>query len=370
MVIALIAASCAEPSPPTAPDTLVITEEPSCEGCTIALEEVAVLGHPADSASFRYDAPNLACVVGQLSDGSFVSSGLVGGQTLFRYDGSGRAIQAIGRGGEGPGELSVDLAVIVGARDSLFVVDRRRHRVLIFDPLGVHQRSFDIPWRFDAFTRLTNGNFVFQRRVSARQDGSQTGMVRVLDAMGNEIAAHDPPSDRLFELGMPDLDGRNVSPSVSGGYWTTAIWSYELSRWSSPGVRDLVLVRNADWFPPNPPTSADEVEAWHVDAPPPRRVLHVSEAPDGLVWTFSVVPDPRWRPRQTPDAWDVAWANRTTDTVIEVLDITNGGAVVARTTIDERPMPVCGDHLMSVVRETPEGDTRAVVVRPVLERPE
>jgi len=42
---------------------------------------------------------------------------------------------------------------------------------------------------------------------------------------------------------MSDLDYRGVSPSISGGYWTTKIWIYEMSRWRSQGVRDMIVKR-------------------------------------------------------------------------------------------------------------------------------
>ena len=366
-VLAVLVGGCAEEpqvhelSPP-----VVIRGDPSCEECEIVLEEVAVLGHPTDSASFRYDSPNLQCVVGRLSNGEFVSSGLVGGEMLFVYDASGRAVRSIGRGGEGPGELGVDLSVIVGAGDTLYVVDHRRRQISTFDPLGIWQRSFSVPWRFDAVARLGDGSFILQRRVDYRRDDGDVGMVRVLDRMGDEIAAHDPPSDRLFELMMPDLDGRNVAPGVSGSNWTTRIWSYELHRWSRPGVRDLVVVRDAEWFRPNPPASIEEVDAWHVDVPSPRRLLHVWEESDGLLWTYSVIPDERWRPGVRPDAWDIGWATATRDTRIEVLDLNGGGRVLAEERVDEPLMPVCGSGMMTMVRETPAGDTRTVVLRPRL----
>ena len=317
---------CAERSLVHPTDSVFIRGDPSCDECEVVLQEVAVLGHPTDSASFRYDSPNLQCVVGRLSNGEFVSSGLVGGEMLFVYDASGRAVRSIGRGGEGPGELGVDLSVIVGAGDTLYVVDRRRLQVSTFDPLGTWQRSFSVPWRFDAIARLGDGSFVFQRRVDYLSDDGDVGMVRVLDRTGDEIAAHDPPSARLFELMMPDLDGRNVVPGVSGSYWTTRIWSYELHRWSRPGVRDLVVVRDVEWFRPNPPESIEEVDAWHVDVPSPRRLLHVWEESDGLLWTYSVIPDERWRPGIRPDAWDIGWATATRDTKIEVLDLGGGGS--------------------------------------------
>lgn len=47
------------------------------------------------------------------------------------------------------------------------------------------------------------------------------------------------------------------------------------------------LVREADWFPPYPAFS-DEV----YESVPPPPLHHVWEDEDGLLWTYSLVPDP------------------------------------------------------------------------------
>ena len=343
------------------PNTVVIAGGPACEECAIVVEEVAILGHADDPSSIRPDPG--PCAVGRLSTGEFIASGLIGGSQLFVYDRSGRAVRGIARKGEGPGELMGNQWVIVGPMDSLFVMSWTR--LVAFDPTGKHieSLSFRIPWTYWSFARLRDGGFVFHTPAHT-SDGP---MVRVLDASGAEVGAHGNPSADLVERQMPDLDYRTVNPAVSGAYWTSKFWSYEMSRWSTPGVRDLTIVRHADWFPPNEPASWEEMDAWHVETPPPRTLYHIREDPEGLLWTYTLIPDEHWYPEPEPDRIDPGWIVRTFDTKIEVIDI-KSRTVLADYRHDEKLYPVCGHSLMSSVRETPAGDTRAVVFSPSLQR--
>jgi len=72
--------------------TLVLAGGPTCEDCEIAVNEVAVLGHPDDPASVAAN-PSARCRLGWLSTGEFVSGGLIGGETVLVYGSTGRAIR-------------------------------------------------------------------------------------------------------------------------------------------------------------------------------------------------------------------------------------------------------------------------------------
>ena len=107
------------------------------------------------------------------------------------------------------------------------------------------------------------------------------------------------------------------------------------------------------------------MDAWHVETPPPRRLSHVWEDGEGLLWTYTLVPDERWEPGPEPDRIESEWILRTFDTMIEVIGI-GSGEVLADYRHDEKLSPVCGQDLVSSVREDRVGDTRAVVYRPSL----
>lgn len=343
---------------------LVVAGEPECEACRIELDEIVVLGGPTDSASFRADDADLRCVVGELASGGFIASALVGGQTLFVYDSTGRAVRSIGRGGQGPGEFGRNLSVIVGAADTLFVLDHDRVRMVRMDIEGSYLDSFRLPPLTVAISRLVSGDFLLHT-VAVGND-PESPLVRVFDPSGNEIASHDHPVPDLVEVGLADIDGRIVAPTASGGYWTGLLWTYEMHRWASPAERDLTVVREADWFEPIAPQSPDELAQWSVTKPPPHRLLHLNESSDGLLWAYTVVPDRRWEAGQ-PDEWGVNWARQAMDTMVEVIDL-QAGTVLAQHRVDDILMPVCGSDLMSVITETEIGDTRMMLLRPRLTR--
>ena len=252
---------------------------------------------------------------------------------------------------------------MVSAMDTLFVLGWTA--LVAFDPRGkyVESLSFRIPWTYWSFARLRDGGFVFHTPAHTI-DGP---LIRVLDANGVETGAHGNPSAEMVKRQMPDLDYRGVSPSISGGYWTTKIWTYEMSRWRSQGVRDMTVMRQVEWFRPNEPMSWEEMDAWHAETPPPRRLFHIREDTEGLLWTYTLVPDERWGPEPEPDRIDPEWILRTFDTMIEVIDI-RSAKVLADYRHDEKLSPVCGRRLVSSVRENRAGDTRAVVFRPSLRR--
>lgn len=292
-----------------------------------------MLGHPEDRASIRFTAVRLPCAVGSLSSGEFVSSAPVGGGEILVYDPSGKVVRTIGRSSEGPGELGTSLTVIVGTADTLFVVDRSRRQVVTFDPAGADQ--------------------------------TDSPLVRVLDAAGSEVAALERPSRQMLERGMGSVDFRLVSPAVFAAYWTARYWSYELQRWGGPGDRELTIVRDVEWFPPSEPASYDEINEWSEEGPPYRHLIHMRETADGLLWTHSAIPDENWEVfpgRDGPEITRRGW-----DTVVEVLDMENG-ASLATLRHDEYLAPVCDSDLVSILRETPEGDMRAAVFRVGLRR--
>ena len=288
----------------------------------------------------------------------------MGGETLFVYASSGRATRSIGRAGEGPGELGRDLR-IVGSGNRLVVVDRRRLAVVTLDLEGNHLGTATLEWRPWNSARLRDGGFVFSA-TPVDLDEASFRLVRVADSTGGLIASHDLVSAELATRMMPDLDGRRVAPARSGLYWTAVRWSYELHRWAAPGQRDLVIVREADWFEPNRMGSINDIDAWYITEPPPRDVFHMHEAADGLLWVYAQIPDERWTPGSEPD--DATSVHLALDTMIEVID-PEAGELVAQLRFDERLGAVCdGSEFMTTVRETPGGDTRMVVMRPTLQR--
>ena len=339
----------------------MIAGNPSCAECEIVLEELVELGDVDDPASIATENAHASCIVGRLSTGGHVSSGIAGGGELFFYDRSGTFVESRGRRGEGPGELGQRLSVIVGPADTLFVVDRSQSRLTTLDPNGRHAASFALPPRVFGFARLADGGFIFHTLAHGVR-GDDSPLLRRYDRTGREVASHELPSRTMIRERIADMDRRTVSPSRTGDYWSAKYWSYEARRWAAPGRSDLAIVRDVEWFPPGEPSSADDVMAWYRKAPPPNILRHLWEGEDGLLWTYSIVADRRWEPELTAPDEDLAWTRRTWDTMVEVLDIHTATAL-ASFRHDEYLVPVCGTDLVSTVRESAAGDARAVLFR-------
>ena len=359
--------ACTDATPPDESRRLVIAGEPSCAACEIVVEEVVTLGSVHDPGSIGSRDTRRSCIVGQLASGGYVSSGIAGGGEIFVYDAGGAFAGTVGRRGEGPGELGARLSLIVGPGDTLFVMDRSLNRMTVLDPTGDYARSFRLPPYFFGGALLRDGGFILHTLVS--DGGPQDRLLRRYDAAGREIMAHERPSRTMVRERIGEMDRRIVRPSRRGDYWSARYWTYELHHWAAPGELDLVISRDAEWFSPGDPETVADVMAWYEEEPPPNILSNLWEAEDGLLWTYSLVADPRWKPESEDPSDDLAWELRTWDTVVEVLDPA-AGTVLASVRRDESLLPVCGSDLVFAVRESPDGDAQATLFRARLVRRE
>jgi hypothetical protein len=331
-------------------EVLTIGDAVACDECAIRLDVVATLGGGNDPSSFRENAAGVGCMVARNEEGSFLVSGMLEPGTIYRYHADGSLVERLGGQGQGPGEFGSQLRVWVTRGDTILVHDDTLRRMTFLGPDGTYLHSFPSPGR-DGFARVGSGEFVFFTRAMTSSDplfarvSSEGQVVR-------QFGRSEHPE--------PDIDTHLIFPSLSGGYWTASVWRYELLRRDATDAPQMMIQRAAPWFPPDGEFSDDV----YVTQPPPPFLSHLWEAPDGLLWTYTLVPDPTWEPglgmRPSPE-----WYRRTFDTVIEVLDLENE-VVVGRTRYDGRLGQLCGSHLMYTVIELPSGDTRIQVLEPHL----
>jgi hypothetical protein len=251
---------------------------------------------------------------------------------------------AIGRDGEGPGEISTygSPFLHMGSGDSLYVVDSRR--ISVFDTAGKFQRAINAP------------------QISSR------GEARFVSDGGHIISSGDArgvDSDRWFHVSGPDgkvirsfgplSDGaqpagtdRNRVIAYDGGptFWTAYApagdGSYRIEEWSIDGQRTRVFRRDADWFKPQ----ADD-DPFPTKFPP-FQVMHVSE---GLVWLVAVVRDARWREIPVRDE-ALSRVSELFDLRYDVID-TNAGSVLVSGVIDEIPTGTADRPFPPIVRFIP-----------------
>ncbi len=336
----------------------VIADALSCSDCRIEFHELAVLGASTDPTSVRTDGMR-ACMVGQLSTGEYVVSGMVGGGALYFFpDTGGGMARSLGRSGRGPTEFGQSIRVMVGPLDSLHVLDDSNGRLQVLDPAGVVVRTFPLPTGNTPATLLSDGSYVFGLRPT------EVGQA-LFDWVG-------PAGARRIRLGSargPDAasDQWIVGPGEAGEFMAASIWDYVVYRWDGPGGPVDTVARAASWFSSRGQPPASELAEIYATLPPPPMFRHFWDDPQSdTLWTYLQVPDPDWRPglpvRMSPE-----WGRATFDTVVEAIDLSTG-EVVARGRFDEQIGPMCQGPLTYVVRETEEGDTRMVVQRAIVVR--
>lgn len=127
------------------------------------------------------------------------------------YDSTGQWLRAIGGPGAGPGEIgpsgSTVGTVLIGADDSVVVVDMGNMRVNHYSPAGVPARSHPIPLAIGSpyrFGMLPDGTLIEQTQVVLRSDSGHAPVSVLVTFDGTGGVA-----DTVLALpGMPALDLR------------------------------------------------------------------------------------------------------------------------------------------------------------------
>lgn len=210
--------------------------------------------------------------------------------------------------------------------------------------------------------------------VAVFRDGRYVLNGPVSDPEGMDRPVHivNPDGDLLHSLSerIPSLATR-YHGSAEGfrvlalahdesGVWIAARNAYEITRWSSTGVRELTLRRNVDWFEPwtewVPPTQAS----------PPPRLRDLASDESGRLWTRIIVADPEFEPLPPPDpgALHMRYAedSRQYDSVLEVLD-PDSGAVLAHCRYPGHASLQPGGPYLVRPSVTPDGEQRFEVFR-------
>lgn len=335
---------------------LTVAGDPECRDCRIEIAHIVTLGDSTDTATVLPNAAGRECMVGKLSTGEYILSGVAGGGFLSVYDATGKPVRTIGRKGAGPGEFRSPLRVAVGSGDSLYVLDDANSRIQVVSAAGAYARVFPTRDRYRSFTLLPGDRLLLFRLPKSRNDRLFHGF----DREGREVMSFGTPLQPDSAL---DLENWLVARAPGGRFWTASIWSYELRRWSGPDSLDLAVIRKAEWFP-SPSVFSEDV---YVRVPPPPLLLHAWEDDNGRLWTYTAVADPEWRPgmgmRVTP-----AWQEKVFDTIIEVIDL-GSGRLLASHRYPSRLAPLCSSPLMYTVVEPPDGDLRVHVLEPRLIEP-
>jgi hypothetical protein len=79
---------------------------------------------------------------------------------IFQFNDEGRFLKTFGRVGQGPGEIESSSYFGISARDEIFILDNRRHKVLAFAPSGEMIKETRVPHTLIGAVPLENGSFL------------------------------------------------------------------------------------------------------------------------------------------------------------------------------------------------------------------
>ncbi|MDT8370318.1 MAG: hypothetical protein RQ745_14010 [Longimicrobiales bacterium] len=362
LLLVLVAGGCAEQAATTDElPTRVATDlvrGAECATC-LTLDSVAMLGDAADEISIEPTAMTIPCGLGWTAELGFISARMVGEGVIGVYGSGGALDSLVGRPGSGPGEFRGDMRVLT-TDAAMHVVDNRNLRVAHLGTGGEWMGSTRFPARAVAHTVLGSGQLLLHARPRGGEEAEPPYRLFVDADDVHRFGAVDP------ELG--ELDQRVVTglADSSSEFIEAGIWRYELTRRNVDGSVRWRLARRPEWFSA-PPPSLDDVGRMHVEIPPAPVVTQVWEDDAGHLRVLSMVPDLDWSPG-TPDSRSIAWIHDTFDSVLEVIDPETRELLGSRRS-DEVLAAMCGSRWLYTIRETEEGDTRAVVLRAELASP-
>lgn len=291
----------------------------SCASCVIERVRVARIGGAGDSLHFTvYGRISLAVDSrGRIYLGPQRPAGAAG---VTVFDQRGRAMRSMLPRGGGPGESYGPELFVVGAGDSLHVLDAGRASV--FAPN--HQLTRSGGWPPVTATSaavLRSGNIVISGNL-ATADGAGFP-AHLVSPAGNVI--------RSFGARAPAVRAEDdlwFARSVAAGAGDSTVWisnlvAYRMEQWDVRGRLVQSLSRDVSWFRPLAPGTAN----YSRDTGPGPTQGSVWQDSAGFVWTRISVTDPNWRSAGQQLGGEGGVAIRSSndfngvyDTVIEVID--------------------------------------------------
>ncbi len=324
-----------------------------CTDCAIQLEYVVTLGTRDGPGALS----SIPVAVAEDSRGRFyVTTPQQGVEPPFVYDSRGNFLQRLGRGGEGPGEYTYPMEIVVTAGDTLHIFDDRTRRLTVLSPsYEVVRTAPGLPGTWAAL-QLGSGNYVV----------NNTGRgypLHLLDPLGAPVRSFGAAA----EVYQDQANRRAIAQSQAGGIWTArSLFQTLIEHWDSNGVKTREIFPGSDWFEP-----FDRIFGPAADRRPFSEVTGLWEDSLGLLWILGWAADPEWKKSLGPmRRVEGQLMNRIDDysqvydSIIEVLDHRDG-TVLATRRLDHAGMPmgVVRPGVIFIRRESEEGWWFADVLR-------
>ena len=310
--------------PLTGQQVVRIPSAVSCAECTIELEPVVTLGGPNDSSVIFAGSR-----VEQDSRGIYYVGPVLSQGQVAVYDSTGKQIRVIGTYGKGPKELERIDRIVLDRYDTLHVFHRLRHTV--YSPSFEFVRTSRLLGRVGRVAFLANGIQVAPSYVVGSERAGYPLHLMTGDSVVLSFGHKD--TKQLHDIASLYAMGMQAVPSTTEGVWISHWNQYRMERWDTAGQLQLVLERDASWFPPwtsmggmydtkGGPVQEDETgQLWTISGLPPALLSKPRPTRGGLH-----IETPEDRPDFTSYENMFGGANA----IIEVLDPSTAKLVASR----------------------------------------
>lgn len=251
------------------------------------------------------------------------------------FNEQGKVVRSIGGTGAGPGEFRMARNLLVGADQSLHVIDVSLSRHSVFSPEGKFVRSNPIPPSIGGPGRaaivLPSNHFVISAEFNARNSAGYA--LQVVDEKGTRLKMLDEVS---YDKSKRWRLRRHLFPRKSGEFWVANQYTFTIDLYSRELENVGSFTRTADWLEPSSEESLEPPSIGLYDKRPEPLLAGIWEDPDGVLWLQLLVPDPNWKAgpsavQATQQKVSIAQLEDRPryDTVIEAIDVKTRG-VLAR----------------------------------------
>lgn len=267
------------------------------------------------------------------------------------FDSSGRFLRLIGREGEGPGEFGRISNLVVGPRDSLYVLDDGNSRLTVVSREHDMIRTAPLPFGADYPRVHYLRNDVLLVNANVRTPEVVGLPLHTVTTNGEHLFSFGS-SDPVYRPDFPQILRRRTTLSRDGTIWSAYPKQYVLERWTLSGRFVERLIVEAEWFEPYMRTrypTPDESGFPNMQS--------IYEDGAGRIWCAVVVPDENWaeglgEPRvfEGQRYYEVEDLAATYDTRVDVIDLRTR-QVLASLILDGYPIQFLSDGKLITYRE-------------------
>lgn len=308
-------------------DTLV------CKGCELRLSHYATLGDSVGAGRLGANVRTIA----RDKLGRYWLAVYRKGSPVYLFEPAGRFLKHVDLGRREPDDsIHVPVAVHRGPTDSMYVLFGASFRMSVFSPRGDIVRSY--PMKVDGVSDLvvspTGDALVAANTPTPDEAGIPLHFFnnggRHIRSMGAEWAAYRGEYPIL-------LDRRVTWADRPDRFWVAHVAKYVLEQRDPQGKKLVELRRPAGWFE----GTSLGVRPSESQAPS-TQITSLRRDAKGRLWIAALTPDRQWRQALRKGStlpggkenWNVSSFDRLFDTVIEVIDPSQG-RLIASTRVDQ-----------------------------------